>query len=217
MDIKALLGMRPKADTVAALESSLAETLAAVSAKKVIVAEMEARSGTVLLDASPDDVERHEEAIAVERQQIRRMERMAAELPARIKAAAERDARAELDAERRAAEALAERGAKLVLEVEQAGAGLFRLVEDHDKLVAQVQRTNQKLREAGRAADCVAMPTQRVWPNNQVGFMGDSGRPTLLKPLLVVPGPRGAHKDLDYYMKSIDAAKVAPPVDLPLA
>lgn len=208
MDIKGFLGLRPKADTAAALRQSLAETTAAIETARQRIEALEAQSGVILLDATPDEAERHEATIAAERQQLRRLTAMAAELPTRITAAEQREATAALDRDRDAAEREAARIAKLVPEAEAAFLSALRLVQEIDAGTARVRDVNRRLGEAGRHGDRVTLPLTRAWPN--VIENSHVSRPVTLGELLTVPGPRGACTKLAQLEAELARAKAAP-------
>jgi hypothetical protein len=204
MTLRDLLGLRPKADTVAALRASLTETETALAAVRSAAAGLEAERGAMLLDASPAEAEEHERKLMAARAEAERLAAIAAALPARIATAEARERAAELDRIAERAEAEAAEAAALVPQIVRALETAAELVERHDALALKVQAANRELRAEGR--DKVALPLLRVWPHDPTGE-----RPLTLGKGLSLPGPRGPRATLAEWRADLARAE-APPI-----
>lgn len=204
MTLRELLGLRPKADTAAALRASLTETETALASVRSTAAALEAARGAVLLDASPTEAEDHESRLIAARAEAERLAAIAAALPARITRAELRERAADLDVIAAAAEAEAAEAAALVPQIVQALGEAAELVARHDAMALKVHAANRELRAEGR--DKVAMPLQRVWPYDPEGR-----RPLTLGGDLTLPGPRGPARTLPEWRAALARAE-GPPI-----
>jgi hypothetical protein len=184
MNLRDVLGLRPKGDSAAALRTALAETQEALASVRGVASALEAQRGAVLLDAGPDEAEAHERKLAEATAEAGRLAAMAAALPARIADAEARERGAELDALSERAEAEAEEAAMLVPGIVRALDVAAELIQRHDALAQRVWDANRELRAEGR--DRVALPLRRAWPHDPRG-----ARPVTLAPHLRLPGPEG--------------------------
>lgn len=203
MNLRDMLGLRPKTDTAAALRASLTDTETALASVRGVAASLEAERGAILLDASPAEAEAHEAKLAGALTEAGRLAAMCAALPARIAEAEARERAAELDRLAERAEGEAAAAAELVPQLLRAFAEAAALVERHDDLAQKVQAANRELRAEGR--ERVTLPLLRVWPSTV-------GRPLTLGQDMKLPGPRGACDTLEHWRAELARAE-APPAD----
>lgn len=163
MNLRDVLGLRPKADTAAALRSALAETQTALATVRGIASALEAERGAILLDASPDEAEAHERKLAEATAEAGRLAAMAAALPTRIADAEARERGAELDSLAEQAEADSMAGAALLPRIIADLAAVAELMRQHDALVFKLDEANRVLRAGGR--EHVPVPMRRLWPD----------------------------------------------------
>ena len=182
MSLRDMLGLRPKAETAAALRAALAEAEGNLSAARLHLSTLEATRGAILLDGTGEEVATHEAAITAARNDIDRLGAMIGALPPRIAEAEGRERSAALDKLTEAAEADAREGAELVPRIVKALAEAAELVTRHDALAERVRAANRELRADGR--DKVPLPTARAWPQ-------EAATVPVLAPHMTLPGPRG--------------------------
>lgn len=163
MNLRDVLGLRPKADTSAALRTSLADTQSALATVRGVVAELEAGRGGVLLDGTADQAAQYEANLAEARAEAELFEAMAAALPARIAVAEARERGVELDGVAERAEADARAGAALVPGVIQGLTAVIDLMRQHDAITDNVLAANRELKDAGRPT--IALPIRHALPD----------------------------------------------------
>ena len=162
MNLRDVLGLRPKADTAAALRASLADTKAALVTVQGVIAELEAGRGGVLLDGTEAQAAQYEANLAEARAEAERFAAIAAALPARIAAAEARERGIEMDALANHADAQAEAGAELLPRIVQGLAEVLALMRQHDAIADKVAAANRELKDGGRAR--VTLPMARAFP-----------------------------------------------------
>lgn len=180
MDLRTMIGLRPKGETASALRAAQAQAEAALAAAREREAVLTAQRGAILLDSDPETVERAEGEMRDVHAQAERIQAILSALPERITTAEARELAAELDAMTVAATRRAEAGASLMPKLEATVAELARLVEEIDAHGEAVRDANLRLREHGR--ERIAGPIRRAWPRAEVGNLG---------PWIGLPGPRG--------------------------
>jgi hypothetical protein len=87
MELKKLLGIRPKGSDAAAIRAAIASAEEAKATAQRRVAEMEAGRSAMLLDGTPGDVEKAERDLATSRADVERAAAMLEGLRARLEAA----------------------------------------------------------------------------------------------------------------------------------
>lgn len=200
MTLRELLGLRPKADTSAALRASLTDTQTALASVRSIAANLEAERGAILLDASAAEAEAHEAKLAESVAEAGRLAAMCAALPVRIAEAEARERAAVLDQLAARAEGEAAAAAELVPQIMRAFAEAAELMQRHDDLALKVFGANRELRAEGR--ERVTLPLLRVWPNDPAGE-----RPVTLGKGMKLPGPRGACDTLEHWRAELARAE----------
>lgn len=205
MNMRDVLGLRPKSDNAAALRASLTDTETALATVRGIAASLEAERGAILLDGSPAEAEAHEAKLAGALTEAGRLAAMCAALPVRIADAEARERGAELDSLAERAEGEAAAAAELVPQIMRVFAEAAELVQRHDDLAQRVHVTNRALRAEGR--ERVTLPLLRVWPNDPTGE-----RPVTLGKGMKLPGPRGGCETLEHWRAEMARAET-PPAD----
>ncbi|WP_431284941.1 hypothetical protein ACQW02_09045 [Humitalea sp. 24SJ18S-53] len=197
MNLRDILGLKPKAETAAALRDALEQMTVQRDAALARLASLRAERGAVLLDASREAAEHHETELRAVAEEAERLSAMAAAMPERIAAASARELCADLDTAAMEAEARAEAGAALVGPIEEAVATLARLVAEHDEHNEAVQTINRKMREHGRSK--ITLPLHRIWPRAEVSNLGRH---------LALPGPRSPSPTLDVFQAEVIRARI---------
>lgn len=211
MDIKSLLGLRPKGDTAEALKEALAGAQAKRGELAARVAGLEKRRADVLLDGDADDVVAIETELSTLRNEAERLTVMAEALPARIAEAERREGEAKLDDIERDARALSDEGLALVEQIEVHGRALAVLVERHDAIVQHQKTLNDQLRAGGRRR--TTFPVERAW-----GCDGVSLGLSALGRTLSVPSPSGGARNaeqLDLHIRNARNGVVSGGLRLP--
>jgi hypothetical protein len=211
LDIKSLLGLRPKDDSSEALKQALASAQAKRGELTTRIAGVDKRRADVLLDGDADDVVAIETELSTLRNEAERLTVMAEALPARIAEAERREGEAKLDDMERDARALSDEGLALVEQIEVQGRALAVLVERHDAIVKRQQILNDELRAGGRKR--TTFPVERAWGCDGVG-LGLSG----LGMTLSVPSPCGGARSaeqLDLHIRNARNGVVSGGLRLP--
>jgi hypothetical protein len=194
LDIKTLLGLRPKGDS----SEELKQALSGAEARRTeidarIVALQERRAG-VLLDGEAAEVEALERELATSRSELERVNLIIGALPARIAEADQRETEVRLNAIEQEAMALGDDGVALIGKIEAQSRMLFALVEQHDAIVGKLKGLNDQLRAGGRRR--AQLPTSRAW-----GMDGVGPHVSELAPTLSLPAPWGGARTAE----SLDA------------
>jgi hypothetical protein len=179
MNLTALLGLKPKEETVSELRASLARLEAAHGMAQQRARQLEEARGAVLLDGTAEDIAKHEAELRDVREEAERLAAMLPALPGRIAEAEARDLAAQLDTEAAEAERIAAEAARLVPEYERAAEAALRLAARLNAETARVVANNRRQREHGR--ERVELPIKRVWPGAELTVLAPMG----------LPGPRG--------------------------
>jgi hypothetical protein len=190
LDIKSLLGLRPKGDTAEALKQALTGAQAKRGELAARIAGVDKRRADVLLDGDADDVLAIETELSMLRNEAERLAVMAEALPARIAEAERREGEAKLDEVERDAHALSDEGLALVEQIEVQGRALAVLVERHDAIVKRQKVLNDELRAGGRKR--TTFPVERAWGNDGVSL-----GLTALGSTLSVPSPCGGARSAE--------------------
>lgn len=200
MDIKSLLGLRPKDDSSEALKQSLSSAEAKRAEIDAHVVALQRRRASVLLDGEAAEVEALEGELAASRSEIERVNLIIGALPARIAEAEQRETEQRLDAREQEALALGDDGVALIERIEAQSRVLFELVEQHDAIVRKQKCLNDELRAGGRRR--TLFPAARAWGKGGVGSMVSE-----LGPTLSLPSPWGGARSLQSLDTQIEKAR----------
>lgn len=200
MDLKAILGLRPKEESSKALRETLADAEGRAEQLRLLVTDLGKRRAALLLAGDVANLEKIENDLAGARTNLERMEIIVAAYPESIAAAEQREADKRLDELAAEASALSDEGLALLQKIEAAARVLGDLVEKHDAIAERVHQANIELNAAGR--DRVMLPTARAWSNDPNNLAAKK-----LGMHLGLPGPWSPCNTLKHFDQQLARAK----------
>lgn len=190
------------------LRASLSDMEAARTAVATKVAELEARSGDIVLEGDEANIAAHWRTLQEARLEFERLAAAASAMPARIAAAHEAEEAVRLDKVRRGAEVASDEWMATAPELIAACEHLWALIEAQDARMATIQTAHRELRSHGQMP--VAAPQLRFWLRPQYDaapYVTEYGPHTIL------PGPRGGCRTRAAWRAEIDRARTEAPDD----